>query len=214
VVAYYGALWTLFIALQSPLETLAGQFFVAHMVQHMLLILVAAPVAYLWALPRSVARGITRSLNRVSAWLDADRWLMSSVTLIAAFVIVFWGWHHPRLYEAALASALIHSVEHIMFLVTAVAFWWTVIRAGRRRNRAGQAVGGLFIAMMQGTLLGVLLVFSEQVWYATYQNSGINPLQDQQLAGLVMWLPGGVLYTVLAGYYFVRSLEAIDARSR
>ena len=223
---FYAALITLFVALQSPLETLAGISFAAHMLQHTLLLFIvapllvlsSAPVAFFSGLPRHTAQQLARNFNRLR-WL---KYLWHSLTQlpIAAVVSIgtFWLWHHPALYELALVSEAVHISEHGLFLFTAVVFWWAVLQPTRQKIQYGLNVLVLFIAMLQGTLLGVLIVFSREAWYDSYRLSGathqFDALQDQQFAGAIMWLPGGFIYTLLAAYYIVQWLNQIEAATQ
>ena len=223
---FYGALLTLFFALQSPLETLAEISFAAHMLQHTLLLFIvapllvlsAAPVAFFAALPRHTAQQLARSFNRLR-WL---KYLWHSLTQLPVATVVsigtFWLSHHPTLYELALVSEAVHIIEHGLFLFTAIVFWWAVLQPTRQKIQYGLNVLVLFIAMLQGTLLGVLIVFSREAWYDTYRLSAaihqFDALQDQQFAGAIMWLPGGFIYTLLAAYYIVQWLNQIEASTQ
>lgn len=223
---FYGALLTLFFALQSPLETLAEISFTAHMLQHMLLLFIAAPllvlsaapVAFFGALPRHTAQSIARNLNRLQ-WLKST-WhrltQLPAATVIST--VVFWLWHHPALYELALVSETVHITEHGLFLFTAIIFWWAVLQPTRQKIQYGLNVLVLFILMLQGTLFGVLIVFSKQTWYDSYRLSAVmhqfDALQDQQFAGMMMWLPGGFIYTLLAAYYIVQWLNQIETSTQ
>ena len=218
---------TLFVALVSPLDALSSALFSAHMVQHLLLILVAAPllvlgrpqIAGLWALPPSDRRRLTAWWRRATgprvAWQALSRplaaWALHSVSL--------WVWHLPSLYQAALHSPLIHALEHATFLGTALLFWWSLVHS-TTRGRFGYG-GGLFYVFTlaaQGTALGALLTFSQTPWYPVYAASvaawGLSPLEDQQLAGLIMWIPGGLVY-LAAGLWLVAAwLQAAEREMR
>lgn len=200
----FGAGWlTLVVALVSPLDALGSALLSAHMVQHLLLVLAAAPllvygappVAIGWSVPRSsqIARWWHRQTVLQSAW----RALSRPGVAWAVNIGVLWIWHAPPLYQAALLDEHIHSLEHAMFLGGALLFWWTALHVGRRRQ-AAFAVLFLFTTALVNGLLGVLLTFSKEVWYPVYgvvpYGWGLTPLQDQQLAGVIMWFPGGLVY--------------------
>ena len=213
------------LALVSPLETLSGLFFSAHMAQHLLLMVVAAPllvlglpgIAGLWALPPGARKAVAQR------WLKAQR-LRRAVHLLSSpaltwllFVGTFWVWHTPALYEATLRSNVVHGLEHLTFLGAALMFWWTLLQpAGHRRLGRGAAVLYLFAASLQGGVLGALITFSPTPWYGAYVRTtealGHSALGDQQLAGLIMWLPIGTLFTVLAGIFFLLWLREVEAR--
>lgn len=193
---------TLAIALLSPLDALAEQLFTAHMVQHELLILVAAPLlvlgrplaVWMWAFPtggrRALAHGV-RNPGLHNAWAALSHPL-TAWTLHAA---VLWGWHAPSLFERALADESHHVVQHASFLGTAMLFWWSVWR--KARPDAG-ALLSVFTTMMHSGALGALLTFSPAAWYPAYAPTsgewGLSLIEDQQLGGLVMWVPGGLVY--------------------
>lgn len=213
-------LLALFAALVSPLDTAAGALFAAHMAQHLLLVLVAAPLLVLglpvpvglWALPLAWRKMAARAWRR-AGWLRA-LWLELTRPAVAwsAATLAFWLWHLPALYQAALRDPLWHGLEHLSLFGSAWLFWWALLgpRAARRLPR-GAAVLYLFASSLQGSVLGALLTFSARPWYGDYAARtalfGLTPLQDQQLAGLIMWLPAGLIYTVLAAGFFLAWLE-------
>ncbi len=221
VVAFAGGMAALVLALISPLDALSDVLFSAHMGQHMVLIMIAAPlfalsgapVALLWALPRSWARGIGRErhLRGLGSLLTQPpvAWTLAVVTL--------WTWHLPALYQAALQSTFVHAIEHASFLLTATLFWWILVHLVRQQGtRCGIGVIYLFTAAIQSSALGALMTFASQPWYPSYGASeiawGLSPLDDQRLAGLIMWVPGGVIYTLVAAGLFVVWLNALDRK--
>jgi cytochrome c oxidase assembly factor CtaG len=217
VSAFAGALLVLSVALVSPLDTLAAVLFSAHMIQHLLLVLVAAPLLVgslagfvgLWALPPGARRSIGRLGKRLHpAWRHLSRppvaWSIQVGTL--------WAWHIPALYSAAVVNPLLHSLEHVSLLLAAMLFWRVLLHPWDRATLAGgAAVLYLFTASVQASMLGALLTFASRPLYPAYaaQLSGVlPPLQDQQLAGLLMWVPGGMLFTVLAAVSLGSWLQA------
>jgi len=197
VACFGGGLLTLLVALESPLDGVSADLFSAHMVQHMLLILAAAPLLilgtpllpFLWAVP-------LRARRRLGAWGARLGWLGRPAVAFGLHSGALWAWHVPALYEAALANRAIHAVEHLSFLGTAVLFWWAVLHAARR----GHATGVVFVfgLALETTVLGALLTFAQAAWYAAHLVTapawGLSALEDQQLAGLIMWVPGGAVY--------------------
>jgi cytochrome c oxidase assembly factor CtaG len=192
-------------ALISPIDALAGALFSAHMVQHLLLVLVAAPLLVagagplllLWSIPlnwrQSVARWSRTAAARTAAGLLCDP---AMVSLLSA--VTLWIWHLPPLYEAALRDEVIHGLEHAMLLGTATLLWWVLLQPfGRRRTSHGVGILVAFAAALHGTLLGALIAFSEMVWYRAHDSTtwvwGLSPLEDQRLAGAMMW-PAGLFY--------------------
>ena len=189
-------------ALVSPLDGLGGQLFSAHMLQHEALMVVAAPLfvlgrplaAFAWALPPAWRRAIGRFFHR-PVWRVP--WLRVTAPLAAWLIhaAVLWLWHIPAGFEAALASDAIHALQHTSFLLAALLYWWSVI--GHERQR-GAAMASLFTTMILTGALGALLTLSQTAWYPTYATRtlafGLDPLEDQQLGGLIMWIPAGAAY--------------------
>lgn len=191
----------LVIALVSPLHALGGALFSAHMTQHVLLMGLAAPLivlgapltAFTWALPHGGRRNISRLLGRGPL---RSLWKLL-ITLPVAWLLhaaAIWVWHAPFLYAATVTSELAHTAQHTSFMVTALLFWWAV----HDRPRHGIAVLYLFTTAVHSSLLGALLVFSPDVFYPPYESTapawGFSALEDQQLGGLIMWVPAGLIY--------------------
>ncbi|HJP84792.1 MAG TPA: cytochrome c oxidase assembly protein [Gemmatimonadaceae bacterium] len=214
----------LVVALVSPLHALGGVLFSAHMTQHEMLISICAPllvlgrpiIPFLWGLPLSWRKALgdwTRT-NGVS-----ESWRILSLPAIAFFLhaIALWVWHLPGPYQATLSSELMHSLQHVSFLGTALLFWWTVFKSRGSELGYGAAVFFLFGTALQTGALGALLTFAPHLWYPAYSATtgpwGLAPLEDQQLGGLIMWIPGSVPYVLAGLYMFARWLAAAEARS-
>jgi len=178
-----------------------------HMVQHELLMVVAAPLfvlsrpleAWTWALDpawRRTLGGVARIGALRAIWRAFSRptgaWIFHAAAL--------WAWHVPVLFEAALADKALHIAQHSCFLASALFFWWSVF--GRAAGRHGGAsVASLFTTMMHTGALGALLAFAGSPWYPSYAGAaahGLTALEDQQLGGLVMWVPGALPYIIAA----------------
>jgi putative membrane protein len=202
------------VALVSPLDAMGEWLFSAHMVQHEILMAVAAPLlvlgrpleAWTWSLPahwRAPLAGIVRfpMLRRTWAVMTDP---LGAWTLHAA---ALWTWHVPALFQAALRHPALHAFQHACFLGTALLFWWAVFGRGVHRPDGG-SLAGLFTTMMHSGALGALLTFAPHVWYGymagTTERFGLSPIEDQQLGGLVMWGPAGLAYLV-AGLAIVAS---------
>jgi len=216
--AYVGGLLTLAAALISPLDALGTALLSAHMAQHLLLIAVAAPllvlgrptIALLWAMPTRRRRQVGRWWRRVTVIRRA--WAVLSLPLVAWLLhtAALWAWHAPPLYRAALDVPILHGAEHVSFLGTALVFWWTVLAPGSggapasegRRTAYGLGALSIFALTVQSGLLGALMTFAPVPWYPVYTGRttpwGLAPLEDQQLAGLLMWVPGGMIYAAVA----------------
>jgi cytochrome c oxidase assembly factor CtaG len=219
-VACFLAGWALLVgALVSPLDAAAARSFAAHMLEHELLMLAAAPLLVLsapvgialWALPRRARLALGRAAH-TRTWRAP--WAMMS-GLFAATTIqaaALWGWHAPSLFGLALARPGWHVVQHLCFLGTALLFWHAVWRAPVRGG-AGACVAALFFTATVSGALGALMALARGPWYAGYAAlgltpMGLTPLQDQQLAGLLMWVPGGLVHAGAALWLLARALRA------
>jgi putative membrane protein len=123
-----------------------------------------------------------------------------------------WAWHVPSLFGAALENEAVHAVQHASFLGTALLFWWAVLgRDGRVVQRTGAAMAYLFTTMLHTGALGALLTLAPTPWYPHYAATsaafGLDPVQDQQLGGLVMWVPGSAAYLAAALFIMARLLS-------
>ena len=176
----------------------------AHMVEHELLMVAAAPLlvlsrpltAFLWALPIEARRWLG---TLVTAPSIATVWaILTTASLATIHVVTVFAWHTPLLFEAAISNPLLHKLQHATFLVTALLFWWAILNLPKRQF--GAAAAHLFATMMAMSLLGALLTLTPRLWYPSYSAPpfGLTPLADQQLAGLVMWIPGCSIYAIAA----------------
>ena len=217
---YAAGMLALAVALISPVDGVSAALFSVHMVQHLLLVMIAAPllvlgqphVALLWGLPRSARRSVAHAWRRAPRLRAAWRLASRPAAAWALHTAALWVWHAPRLYEAAVRQEGVHALEHASFLLTALLFWWVLAGHGaRRRLGFGAAVLYLFTASMQSVVLGALLALSRQPWYQVHFGTtapwGLSPLEDQRLAGLIMWVPAGLVY-IAALIPWV--LEALD----
>lgn len=202
----FAAGWAvLAFALVSPIHALGEHVFAAHMIEHELLMAVAAPLlvasrptaAMMWALPVQLRQifGAAGHANTLRAiWSFISRPVVATVLHGAAI----WIWHVPALFEAALQQGFLHYAQHASFLGTGLLFWWVLLPRPGREHACGNAVMHLFFTSLHTGLLGVLLVVSPKLWYpANAVGSdlwGLSPLEDQQLAGLIMWIPAGLIY--------------------
>lgn len=206
---FWGAWLALAFALVSPLHWLGERLFTAHMIEHGILMIVAAPLLALarpmggiaWGLPARLRPAFGAFTRRVSR---SRTWQLLTDPLIAALLHGFavWAWHMPLLYNAVLESVTAHRLQHLSFFLTALLFWWALLQARPLRRGYGIAVFVLFATMLHTGILGILLTLSREVWYpsqaAFAAEWGLTPLEDQQLAGLVMWVPMGLIYTAAA----------------
>lgn len=220
--AFVGALAALAVALVSPLDAMASALASAHMVQHVLLVLVAAPLLALAAPGTTLVRGLPSSAVQVAArtfrGLGGGRWVGRVVRQPALVwvlhVATLWFWHAAGPYDAALGNPAVHVVEHASFLLTAVLLWRVVV--GPRRARGSQGVGILVVfgLAVQSVLLSALLTFANDPWYAGYATTttswGLTPLDDQHLAGVIMWIPSGAIHVGTALALLVAWIQSTD----
>ena len=215
--AFAAGLSALFIALASPLDELAEALFAAHMVQHLLLILVAAPLLVagapvlpaLWAVPRAPRRALARWWRRSTALRGLVHRATAPGVAFVLHTLALWFWHLPAPYQAALRNPALHAVEHFSFLGTAILFWWAVAPPlGRRRASEGTGILMIGGTLMQSGALGAVLMFASAPWYPLHAAGarawGMTPLEDQQLAGLIMWVPASLVYIGAAAWLFLR----------
>lgn len=201
--ASYGtAIAIVVLALFSPIDAHADSSFAWHMLQHLLLMLVAAPLlalsnahfVALYAFPLPMRRRIGHAIGMLPGARQSTRHTLAPWLAALAFVAGLWLWHAPAMYEAALGNRWIHSAEHLVFLFTAAFFWRMVITAGSRRLSLGTSVVLVTLVGLQGNLMAALITLAPQPLYASY--AGPGGLVDQQWAGLLMWIPAGFIYFV------------------
>jgi len=208
VASFAAGIVILALALLSPLHEASEELFSAHMIQHELLMVVAAPllilgrpaVVMLWALPPR-ARVIVGRGTKLAGWRTLwraatkpfDAWLLHGVAI--------WVWHVPVLFQATLRSELVHAAQHLSFVGSALLFWWAIIHPPRRAA-LGLSIVYLFTTAVHTAVLGALMTFARAPWYPSYASTaaawGMTPLDDQQVAGLVMWIPASFAYLIAA----------------
>jgi putative membrane protein len=206
-VAYLGGLGFLGLALLSPIDVLSSLFFSMHMLQHLLLTMIAPPLLLLadplpnlmWGLPGRVRKPTGRLLDRNSRL----RWLLRLLKpglVWMIFVTVFLGWHDQRAYEAALQNELVHDLEHISFFATGILFWWHVIGAGPRVHKrlpSGARIAYLLVTVPVTMLTGIAFTFAQQPFYSYYlavpRPWGVTALEDQVIGGVIIWVLGSMM---------------------
>jgi cytochrome c oxidase assembly factor CtaG len=217
--------WAVMLAaVAPPMDWAAANAFSSHMAQHELLMLIGAPLMivgrpilpWLWALPDRIkaaaAGGLQTSvLSRIwrTLTLPALAWAIHGG--------VVWLWHVPALYESALQSEAVHAVQHATLVSTAVLFWWGLVYGRYGRAAYGASALFVFVTMIHTGALGALFVFSTSAYYPVYAErasaAGVDPVLDQQLAGLYMWIPAGLVLTVFALALMLAWLSESDRRA-
>ena len=144
--------------------------------------------------------------------------LSSPVAAWLLFAIGLWVWHALTLFEAALRDETVHAIEHLVFLLSAMLFWWVLFKHSQPNHlHFPMAIPHLFTTALHSGILAALMTFTSQAWYPYYAALvtpwGFTPLEDQQLAGIIMWLPGGAVFTLLTIGYFAAWLNALEQRS-
>lgn len=197
VLSFASGVLALFLALIWPLDALSESSFAAHMTQHMLLMLLAAPLLALSAAWPVLLQALPASWRRP---LRLPLWLQRPAPAFLVHGVLIWVWHAPAAFALALAHPMMHILEHLSFFLSGLWFWWAVLHQSRPEN-AG--VGALWIlaTLIHTGMLGALLTFAPAPLYPGYgivaARAGLSALEDQQLAGLIMWVPAGFLYMVV-----------------
>jgi putative membrane protein len=218
--ALFVSLAVIAFALLSPLDALSEQLGSAHMVQHMLLMVVAAPlliaarpqVVLSWGLPRRWRTLVGRTLRWCAADFYSWPWFVGLL-----YAVVLWAWHLPVAYQAALFDPLLHDAQHLSFFGAACLFWRVLlVPIHRDHPHPFVAIGLLFFTAIHSMLLGVFMTLAPQVWYGVYEVRtaawGISAASDQQLAGLLMWLPACLIYPAVAALVFGQWLARLQSR--
>ena len=191
-------------ALVSPIHSLGEVLFSVHMVQHEILMVVAAPllvasrplVPMLWGLPLESRRLVGRLSKPNTAW----RLLTHPMTAWWIHAAALWLWHIPILFQATIRNDWIHAAQHLSFLGSALLFWYSLFYAHGRSSYGASALY-IFSTGVHTSILGALLMFSSTPWYTVYEITthawGLTPLEDQQLGGVIMWIPAGLVYLIV-----------------
>lgn len=210
------ALLVLFFSLNGWLHDLSDSYlFSAHMVQHLMLTLVVAPLLVM-ATPGWMLRPTLRS--RTIAALA--RWLTNPFHTFAIFNVVFAGWHLPPLYNLAMAHHWLHIGQHLMFLVASVLMWWPILSPLPELPRLAYPMQMLYLFLMSipMSIVAVYIAYADSVLYPAYAIApriwGISPMQDQQMGGLIMWIPGGLYFFTIISVIFFRWQQRDGDESR
>lgn len=210
----------LVLALISPIDALAEELSAVHMIQHMLLMNVAAPLlvlgmpgmAMLWTLPLGARRTVGSWRRQIRPGRTLYYLLWQPLVLWCLYAFVLWVWHLPGLYEAAMHNDLFHDFQHLTFLVAACLFWRVLLDPVSRMRLSRMAtVLYLFFTSLHATVLGVFMALAPSVWYPVYEGRTLKwsytALEDQQLAGLIMWMPACMVYAIVVALLLAFCLE-------
>ena len=209
------------LALVSPLHEAGERSFTMHMIEHELIMLVAtlllaasnAGGALAWGLPRPLRLLLGGRWKAPLAGIWKRLTEPVTATLVQGFVM--WAWHAPILFDRALESSGWHIAQHACFFVSALLFWWAMLHPRGGRVGYGLSAACLFATSLIGGALGALMSLSASPWYADYSamgmsGIGLDPVDDQRLAGLVMWIPGGLVHASAALVLFYKWLKASE----
>lgn len=206
---YYSGLLLLFIALLSPIDTMSDVLAWAHMLQHTLILMVAAPLMALagpnyisqWSLSQKSWQRMKKLRFLLTGLLKVSRFKRPIIAW-ALYIITLTLWHIPIFYEAALKWEWLHDIQHFLFFVSAYYFWRVLFDPFQATIAPLTGILYCFVASLHGIILGVLMTLSPEAWYGPYLVSapqyGYDPLHDQQIAGFIMWMPAGISYALAA----------------
>jgi putative membrane protein len=213
-ILFWTGLATLVVALVSPLHGLGEHLFSVHMVEHELIMAVAAPLLVLarpvalllWGLPANMRRRVGRGLASRGVRV---MWQALTIPTVAAVLhgLAIWVWHAPALFDATVSDVLLHRLQHLSFFLTGLLFWWAVIW----RCSRGTSAWLLFVTMLHTSILGALIALAPRVLYLAQTRHagewGLAPLEDQQLAGIIMWIPGGIVYAAATLWFLATWIQ-------
>ncbi len=204
IVLFTVGLWSIFFALYSPLDPLSDYYlFSAHMIQHLFLVLVGPPLMLL-----GTPGWMLRPILQLPGVYPVAKVLTFPVLAALLFNVVFAIWHVPAVYEAGLNSITVHIIQHLTFIATGVIMWWPVLSPMKELPRLpyGAQVLYMFILSIPPAIVGALITFADGTLYETYANApeiwGISTAADQQIGGVIMKLPGFLIFVTAAGIIF------------
>ena len=213
LVSYWAGLIVLAASLMSPIDYLGGQLFFMHMLQHLLTMMVAAPLLLLanpfpfmlWGVPRGPRHAIGGLFTRDSLFRRSLIVVTRPAVAWMIFLTVYLGWHEPLLYNLALRRDWVHDLQHITFFLASMLYWWHVIGAGPRihgRFPVWARMGYLIGTIPPNMMTGVAIAFSSTVIYTYYESVprlwGFTVLQDQMIGGVIMWIAGSMMFLLAA----------------
>ena len=219
---YFWCGWALLaVALVSPLHPLGEVLFSVHMIQHEVLMLAAAPLfvlsrplaTFLFALPFEWRRSLGQ-FAKTNYVRGPWSFLTDPLTAWGVHAAAIWIWHAPFMFELTLKSELAHTAQHLSFFLSALFFWWALFYA-HGRKAYGPGVLYVFTTAVHTSILGALLTFAPRLWYPAYSTTteawGLTPLEDQQIGGLIMWVPAALVYLAAGLWLFAGWLRESDA---
>ena len=218
----------LLFAVAGPPEVFSEDMFFAHMTQHILiamaasvLLLAASPMAaYLWAMPETVRAGLAPSLGK-HGWLRGiNATLTNPRFALPVFILTLWGWHVPEAYALAIENGFVHLVMHLSMFTTSILFWWPIIGPPPIRSQLTypQRILYLVLVVTPTAVLAAIITLSNTVIYTSYLDTPhhftLTPAEDQRIGGLLMWIPGNVVYLATLTTLFLRWFSQEDRKNR
>ena len=234
LITYLVGMFVLAVALMSPVDRLGPQLFLMHMIQHLLSIMVAAPLLCLaepfpiglWGLPQPLRRRVARLFMHDSVMRQALRPVTQPAIMWLAFIFILLGWHDAGAYNAALRHEWVHDIQHITFFVSALGYWWHVVGNGPRlhpRLPGWGRLAFLLLAIPPNAITGAVISFAQRPIYTYYESVpriwGISVMDDQLWGGIIMYIPGSMMFIigaliVLARVIYGRSPEEGSRETR
>ena len=227
---YYTGVFAIITALLSPVDSLAYELFTFHMVQHLLLTLIGAPLVLLGSPMIPILRGIPRKIRskfvnptlRHVAVRTFLKYLSLPVVAWVIYVTSILGWHTPPAYSLALTNEIVHDFEHLTFTLSGVLFWWNVIDPTPLRSNLSYLgrVPYIFLTTIPNFVLGAFITFASTPFYSHYAKRdllfGLTAMEDQQIAGILMWIPGAIilLITLLSILFLAMAEEEKNQRKK
>ena len=213
---FFGALALIFFSLNGWLHDASdGYLFSAHMVQHLLLTLVAPPMLVMgtpgWMLRPALSwRGVG----------PVARWLTAPAHCFVIFNVVLAAWHLPPMYEYAMEHHAVHIVQHLCFMTAAVLMWWPVLSPLPELPRLSYPLQMLYLFLLSipMSLVAICIGYADHALYPFYSSAprimGITPMQDQMIGALIMWIPGGLFFFTIISIVFFRwqKVDGDDSR--
>ena len=223
-VAFAAGWAALVLSILPPIDSLSIQYFSVHMIQHELMMLIGAPLVIAGRPLQRCLAGMPDALRMPVAHVLQARpmsgaWRVLTMPLVAWALhgLAIWVWHLPMLYDAAVGNEGIHTLQHAMFVGTAALFWWGMLYGRYGRAGYGVAVFYVFLTVVHTGILGAMVTFARTPLYPIYAAPaaahGVDPLIDQQRAGLLMWIPAGLVMTLLGLALFAAWLGESERKS-
>ncbi len=224
----FGGYAILFFAVAGPPEAFSEDMFFAHMMQHILiamvasvLLLAATPMAaYLWSMPETIRVGLAPSLAETGWLRRITAALTSPKFALPAFILTLWGWHIPEAYSLAVNNELVHFAMHLSMFTTSLLFWWPIIGPPPVRSQLTdpQRIIYLILVVTPTAVLAAIITLSNTVIYTTYLDTPhhftLTPFEDQRIGGLLMWIPGNIVYLATLTTLFLRWFSREDRKNR